>query len=284
MHGTKLLRDTDVYNWVLPALLALTVVFCARCGGVEAVEQIPTGTDVVVTLEDGTVVQGQLMNVEPDTLLVERPGNGRQQSIARSMVAEVKRADDEGSMISSLFSREPDFDDIVVPAGTVITATLETPVASNTSQVEDPVRAVVQSAVAVDGREVIPRGSALTGSVHTADASGKVKGVARLAFGFDRLSAGSTTYDIDTKTLAYQANATKSDDATKIGAGAVAGTIIGGLAGGKKGAAVGAAVGGGAGTAVVLATPGEEISLRSGRELRIELTSAITVRVPHRSS
>jgi hypothetical protein len=71
----------------------------------------------------------------------------------------------------------------------------------------------------------------------------------------------------------------KKDDATKIGIGAAAGAVIGGITGGGKGAAVGAAVGGGAGTAVVLMTPGKEVSLPSGTPVSIRVQEGFAVRV-----
>jgi hypothetical protein len=52
------------------------------------------------------------------------------------------------------------------------------------------------------------------------------------------------------------------------------------LIGGKKGAAIGAAAGGGAGTAVVLSTPGKEVSLPRGSVVALRLQKAVTVRVP----
>ena len=54
--------------------------------------------------------------------------------------------------------------------------------------------------------------------------------------------------------------------------------MIGAIAGGKKGAAIGTAVGAGGGTAVVLATDGDEIRLASGRKLKVSLTDPLTIR------
>jgi len=68
-------------------------------------------------------------------------------------------------------------------------------------------------------------------------------------------------------------------DATKIGVGAGAGAAIGAILGGKKGAAEGAAVGGGAGTAVVLASKGDEVRLAAGADVTTRLTAPLIVRV-----
>jgi outer membrane lipoprotein SlyB len=78
------------------------------------------------------------------------------------------------------------------------------------------------------------------------------------------------------------AESTKGEDAAKIGVGAVGGAIVGGILGGGSGAAQGAVIGGAAGTGVVLATRGEEVTLVKGTVLAASLASPLTVRVPAR--
>ena len=73
--------------------------------------------------------------------------------------------------------------------------------------------------------------------------------------------------------------ATKGEDATKVGAGAGVGAVIGGLLGGGSGAAKGAAIGGAAGAGAVLATRGREIELPAGSNVNATLASGIDVRV-----
>ena len=171
--------------------------------------------------------------------------------------------------------------DVTIPAGTVLRVRLETHVASDTSHVEDPVRATLTKPVAIHGSEAIPAGSALKGIVTSAKRSGKVKGRAEVAFNFDALIvAGGEQHRVRTRTVSLQAPATKRSDAVKIGAPAAGGAILGALLGGKKGALIGGAVGGGAGTAVVLATPGKEVSLAAGSALTVKLLAPVTVRVP----
>ena len=67
---------------------------------------------------------------------------------------------------------------------------------------------------------------------------------ARVSFAFNRLRSGDTTEDLRTSPVTYEGEATKKEDAAKIGGGAVGGAIIGGILGGKSGAAKGAAIGG----------------------------------------
>ena len=66
------------------------------------------------------------------------------------------------------------------------------------------------------------------------------------------------------------------------GAPAVGGAIVGGILGGGSGAAKGAVIGGAAGTGVVLAMRGEEVTLGKGTVLAVSLASPLTVRVPAR--
>jgi hypothetical protein len=173
----------------------------------------------------------------------------------------------------------PSYREVTIPSGTTLRLSLTSAVASDTSKVEDAVTAELTQAVTVDGRDVLPAGSTVAGQVTSAEASGRVKGRAQVAFRFNTLTTAGTTYDMQTAGLTRVASATKSDDATKIGIGAGAGAVVGGLLGGKSGAAKGAAVGGGAGTGLVLATKGQEMRLAPGADVTTTLSAPLTVRV-----
>jgi hypothetical protein len=174
---------------------------------------------------------------------------------------------------------EPEYREVTIPAGTTISATLETAVSSDKSAVEDPVRARLRSSLRADGVTAIPAGARLSGVVTEAAASGKVKGRARVAFRFSRLTSGDESYDIATSSVAREAQSTKGKDAKKIGVGTGAGALIGAIAGGGKGAAIGAGVGAAAGTGVVMATKGDEVRLEPGTPVTVELSAPLTVRV-----
>ena len=174
----------------------------------------------------------------------------------------------------------PRFREVTLPAGTELPLKLESALASDTSAVEDPVRASLRHSVVRDEVTVLPAGTNLRGVVTGVQRSAKVKGRASLAFRFTSLAVDDESYDIRTSSVAREAAGTKKKDATKIGIGAGAGAIIGGIAGGGKGAAIGAAVGGGAGTGMVMATRGEEVRLAAGTPVTVTLSEALTVRVP----
>jgi hypothetical protein len=171
--------------------------------------------------------------------------------------------------------------EVTIPAGTLLRVTLDTPVGSDTSRVEEPVTAHVARSVQVHGDTVLPAGSRVTGVVTDATRSAKVKGRAHVAMRFDSLtpSGDDQRYTIQTTSVGRTAEGTKKKDALEIGAPAAGGAIIGALLGGKKGSAIGAGVGGGAGTAVVLSTRGKEVHLGKGALLTLKLAAPVTIRV-----
>jgi hypothetical protein len=173
----------------------------------------------------------------------------------------------------------PTYREVTIPSGTALRLDLKSAVSSDASKVEDTVRATLRQAVAVDGQPVLPAGTELVGTVTDVARSGRVKGVARVAYRFSSLRYDSERYDIATAQIAHQARTTKGKDATKIGVGAGVGAAVGALLGGGSGAAKGAAIGGGAGTGVVLATRGEEVRLGPGADVNTRLTAPLTVRV-----
>lgn len=167
-----------------------------------------------------------------------------------------------------------------VPSGTDLVLTLETPVSSETAKPDQPVRARVAKPVVISGMTVIPEGATVTGAVVSAERAGRVKGRASIALRFNQVVVSNTPYRITTARIARQAEATKGEDAKKIGIGAGVGAAIGAIAGGKKGAAIGAGVGGGAGTGAVLATRGDEVTIGAGTTLRTTITETVRITAP----
>lgn len=256
--------------------LAATILISGAtlaCSRAEAIEEIPAGTEVTVVTQDGSLVRGKIAAVNPEVveLTGDRPNTTTR--VVRKNITEVKRASAATETPAAARVRS-----VTIPDNTVLDVTLESSHASDTSGAEDAVRGTLDSPVVIDEVTVIPAGSVLTGHVTGAQESGKVKGRAELGLRFDRITFRSVTYDIATRPLYWVADNNKKDDAVKIGVGAAAGAIIGAITGGKKGAAIGTAVGAGGGTAVVLATDGDEIRLAAGRKLKVSLTDPLIVR------
>ena len=156
---------------------------------------------------------------------------------------------------------------------------LLTPLDSSVNRVNDELQARTLSPLYVKGEQVLPSGSYLEGRVTEVQASGRVKGRAKLAFTFDRLSTPTGLENIRTSYVERVAEGGAKKDATVIGGGAGIGALVGGIIGGKKGAAIGATIGGAGGTGVVLSTKGEEIKLRVGTEMNVRLDEPVVIQL-----
>ena len=185
----------------------------------------------------------------------------------------------EGERAAKASPKAPVYREVNLPAGTTLRLDLASSVSSDGSRVEDAVRATVREALVVDGQTVVPMGAQLAGVVTAVEDSGRVKGRARIAYRFDSMSVGEELYEIVTAPTTHVAEATKSEDATKIGIGAGAGAAIGAIIGGGSGAAKGAVIGGAAGTGAVLATKGKEVRLGPGANVTTRLTAPLTIRI-----
>jgi len=174
---------------------------------------------------------------------------------------------------------KPTAHDVTVASGTELPLELLTSLSSETAAVEDEVRARLKQAVAVKGETVIPNGATLIGSVTQVERSGRVQGRAHLAVRFTEVTFSGERHRLNTEALSFEAEATKKEDATKVGAGAGIGAVIGGILGGGKGAAKGAAIGGAAGGGAVLATRGKEVELASGTALTAVLAAPLTMTI-----
>lgn len=166
---------------------------------------------------------------------------------------------------------------LTLPAGTALPLVLETTLSSVTSNQGDAVVAKLAEDVKLGEKVVAPAGSEVRGRVTAAVRSGKVKGLARLAFEFDSLVVKGRTVAIATTPIDITAQNTKKKDAAIIGGATAGGAIIGAIIDGGKGAAIGAGVGAAGGTGTVLATRGKEVELAAGRSLSVKLTEAATL-------
>ena len=174
---------------------------------------------------------------------------------------------------------KPRFREVSAPTGTELALELTTPLSTETAQIETPVTARLRRSVVVDGLTVFPVGSVFHGSVTEVERAGRVRGRSHLAFRFTEVEIAGQRDQARTNVLSFEGEATKSEDATKVGAGAGIGAVIGGIVGGGSGAAKGAAIGAAAGTGTVLATRGRDVVLPAGSEIAATLSSPFEVRV-----
>lgn len=258
-----------------PMFAVVLLLAGAACTTKVAIDEVPVGTEVEVTRQDGGVVRGELEARDEQTVRVKAGRVTRE--VPREQIAVLQVVDEAKPAPLPPIAR---FREYTVPEGTRLSVRLETTVASDVSRVEDPVEATLTDAVVVDETTVIPAGSRVLGEVTAAEASGKVKGLASLAIRFHTVVvAGDDRYPLAAR-VSQTASPTKAEDAKKIGIPAAGGAIVGGIVGGRKGAVIGGAIGGGAGTAVVLSTAGDEVRFERGTVLTLPIERAIEVRVP----
>jgi len=284
-------------------LVTLTVWGCSKDG---AALEIQAGRDVTLQKKDGVTVVGRLVEVRPEHVIVEQR-DGAKTSIPRKDVASLSyvpltetanrapavegrpagttgpatATDEKPNLLTKVVDRGPDYREITVPSGTLLPVELTTGLTSESSSVEDPVRATLRRAITIAGVQALPAGTLVLGNVTAVERSARVKGRARIAFRFTAIDPPGTAerVSVRTQTVSRLAPATKKQDAAKIGGGAAGGAIIGGILGGGDGAAKGAAVGGAAGTGVVLSTRGKEVRLPAGTNLSVRLAAPLTLRV-----
>ena len=265
------MRQTRFRRTFLSLLLIGAGAGCSRAADVE---QVPIGTAVDVTRQDGGVVRGTL-TARDDRNVQLATGPATARSVPRDQITHVQRVDDAARPLPAAAK----FREVTLPANTGLVVNLASSLGSDTSHVNDPVEATLTEAVIVDGVEILPVGSVVAGTVTTADASAKVSGRASLAVQFRSVVSRGETYALSA-TFHQTAASTKGSDAKKIGIPAAGGAVIGAIVGGKKGAGIGAVIGGGAGAAVVLTSSGPEVRWPRGTEVSIALDEALTVRLP----
>jgi hypothetical protein len=287
-------------HWIIAGLL--TTVLAAGCNGRnenaqntgqnEAVAPAgaPAGTDqTVAPVAPPPAQQPSTFTDNSRPAAAARPTTGRRETAATSTRRTESAPQASTSYSNSAASsapresapapRVPEYREITIPAGTALPLEMTSTISSASAEVEAPVSAKLRNAITIDGENAIPAGTILRGNVTDVERSGRVSGRAHLSFAFNEANVRGDREDLKTNPLTFEAEATKGEDATKVGAGAVGGAILGGILGGKKGAAKGAIAGGAAGTGVVLATKGKEVTVNEGTDVTATLAQPMTLRV-----
>lgn len=167
---------------------------------------------------------------------------------------------------------------ITVPVDTTISVVLDEPIGSKTSSNGQTFSATVSSAIEVNGRVVIPKGSRATGIVRDAKSAGRFKGGAELSVSLTSVTVNEGSYDVQTSNFTQTSKGKGKRTAALIGGGGAAGALIGGLAGGGKGAAIGAAIGAGGGTAGAGLTGNREIAWPAETQLTFKLLQPLEIK------
>lgn len=174
----------------------------------------------------------------------------------------------------------PQFQEVVLPAASVMGLEVETAISSERARIEDRVDAKVTRDVMADGHVAIPAGSRVIGSVTLVDRGGKVKQPARLGVRFHTLVlADGREVSLRTEPIYREGDSPASESARKIGGAAVGGAILGAIIGGGKGAMIGGATGAAGGTAVVMAGDRNAATLTPGTVVNVRLAAPATIEV-----
>jgi hypothetical protein len=170
------------------------------------------------------------------------------------------------------------FEELVVPAESVVGLQSDTFVTSEDARVEDRVEARVTRDVRVSDQVAVPAGVKAIGSVISVERGGKFKERARLGIRFHTLVlSDGTRLPITTEAIYRDGPAPGEKSAVKVGGGAAVGTILGAILGGGKGAAIGAGVGSAVGTGAVMAGERSAATLRPGEPMTVRILAPISV-------
>ena len=262
--------------WTIPLCAALLAA--AACSPPATTEAPPPAGDAAVPPAQA---EPEAAPAPPAAAAPARPAAPRPapRTSAATADAPLSNAAPKPSIVRETAPARPTSHEVTVASGTELPLELLTSLSSETAAVEDEVRARLKQAVTVNGETVIPNGATLVGSVTEVERSGRVQGRARLAMRFTDVTFSGERHRLNTQPLSFEAEGTKKQDATKVGAGAGIGAVIGGILGGGKGAATGAAIGGAAGGGAVLATRGKEVELASGATLTAVTASPLTITI-----
>ena len=172
------------------------------------------------------------------------------------------------------------YDELVIPADSVIGLQVENAVTTERAKVEDQVRARVTRDVRVGEQVAIPAGARAEGSVTLVERGGRLKDQARLGIRFHTIVlADGTRLPINTETIYRDGESPARESAAKIGGGAVGGAVLGAIFGGKKGAIIGSTVGAAGGGVAVATSEANAATLPQGSTVTVRMGSPATVTV-----
>ncbi len=144
---------TDMSKATLPLFIATMLVLTWGCGSSGKGDLAP-GAEVTIEMPDGSLVTGRVAQPTVDgqpagdgelVATVEKVAEG---AVSREPAAVAPRPEPVRT--------EPQYAEVTLPAGTMLSLTLDSTLASDVSEVEDPVRARIARPVMVDSRPAIP--------------------------------------------------------------------------------------------------------------------------------
>lgn len=161
-----------------------------------------------------------------------------------------------------------------IAVGQELDARLQTPLSSQTAEVEDRFEATTLVDLYQGNELVVPAGSVLRGVVSAVERATRTDRRGSLTLTFDQMTVAGRTYRIRASvTQALEGPGIKGE-AGKMTTGAAAGAIIGGILGGFQGAMAGILIGGGGS---LLALPGTNVKVEAGTVLRVRFDAPVVL-------
>jgi hypothetical protein len=166
---------------------------------------------------------------------------------------------------------------VTLPSGTSIDIALATPLTSETAGVGSGWTGTTRNTSLLNGRSVIPAGSAVAGTVTGVKPAHKGDR-AMLDLGLTSITIDGRSYRVNGSTESIIAGSTRARNLGAIGAATVAGAVIGHqINNSDKGTVIGGLVGAGAATAVVAESEGYQVVLKAGTPLTFTTNEALAV-------
>jgi len=194
-------------------------------------------------------------------------------ALAAASVLSGCRSDDQAAQSGTGGSTNARASDRMLPSGTAVAVTLNTPVTSENASVGD-----AWSGTTIGASDLIPAGSAVSGTVSAVTPARKGDR-AMLDLKMTSFVVDGRSYRVDGGMESVIAGSTRARNLGAIGAATAAGAIVGQAVGGStKSTVIGAVVGGGAATGVVSQTKGFQVVLKQGTSLTFTTREAVAVR------
>ena len=167
-----------------------------------------------------------------------------------------------------------------LPQGTELRVRTTQPLSTRENLTGQTFTAIVEDAVGVGGRPLLPKGARAVGRLVEVRRSGRSSGRAMMTLALTSIYLEDGPVAVQTQPLTIEAESTAGRDARRVGRLTGLGAIIGGIANGGMGAAVGAAIGATVGATATLSTRGEEVEFPAEQLFVFRL--AVPIELPAR--
>jgi len=187
-------------------------------------------------------------------------------------------AAEPGIEVSAPAPTPPPLNHVTLQPGTVIAVRLSEALSSDKNEKGDSFFATLDQPLAADGFVIAERGARVEGEILDVVRGARGGTPAQLSLSLNKIhTSDGQEVAIETTAFDKTGDSAATENAAKVGGGAVLGAVIGAMAGGGKGAGIGAAAGGAAGAGGILLTRGRTASLPTETRISFRLQQAVTI-------